>query len=138
MSQSIFEGITHEGYHPPFFSHYWLMVEVQFFDEWYIHLIWTKWERTCWCHQFLAWIIKNWWDLPKFLVFGFSEFLTVLSLFIAYFLIYILKSPKTSRPIRVKMFRLFNQQDNGAISKISKKLQQVTLQIYLMRTKSSQ
>ena len=70
--------------------------------------------------------------------FGFSEFLTVLSLFIAYFLIYILKSPKTSRPIRVKMFRLFNQQDNGAISKISKKLQQVTLQIYLMRTKSSQ
>ena len=70
--------------------------------------------------------------------FGFSEFLTVLSLFIAYFLIYILKSPKTSRPIRVKMFRLFNQQDNGAISKISKKLQQVALQIYLMRTKSSQ
>ena len=35
---------------------------------------------------------------------------------------YILRSPKTPRLIRVKMFRLCSQEDNGAISKIKKKL----------------
>ena len=69
----------------PLFSHDWLMVAVWFFNQWYTHLVWTKWEKTCWCHHFVAENIKNWLYLPKFPFFGFFGFFSVLSLFIAYF-----------------------------------------------------
>ena len=66
------------------------------------------------------------WDYQKLTV------LTNISLFFGFFFsfksfycilfFYILRISKTPRLIRVKMFRLCNQEDNGAISKIQKKL----------------
>ena len=119
----------------PLFSHDWLMVAVWFFNQWYTHLVWTKWEKTCWCHHFVAEIIKNWRYLPKFpffwifwIFFSFKSFYCIL-------FYYILRSPKTPRLIRVKMFRLCSQEDNGAISKIKKKLNKWTykcLQVTLL------
>ena len=127
----------------PLFSHDWLMVEVWFFHQWYTHLVRRKWEKTCWCHHFVAEIIKNWWYLPKFpfffwifwIFFSFKSFYCIL-------FYYILRSPKTPRLIRVKMFRLCSQEDNGAISKVQKKLNKWLYKclqgLYLIWTKSSQ
>ena len=86
------------------------------------------------------------WDYQKLTV------LTNISLFFGFFFsfksfycilfFYILRISKTPRLIRVKMFRLCNQEDNGAISKIQKKLNKwlynVYKWLYLMWTKSSQ
>ena len=123
----------------PLFSHDWLMVEVWFFHQWYTHLVWTKWEKTCWCHHFVAEIIKNWRYLPKFpffwIFFSFKSFYCI-------FFYYILRSPKTPRLIRFKMIRLCNQEDNGAISKIKKNWTSDSTNVYkwlyLIWTKSSQ
>ena len=70
----------------------------------------------CWDHQKLM-VLTNisffFWIFWIF--FSFKSFYCIL-------FYYILRSPKTPRLIRVKMFRLCSQEDNGAISKVQKKL----------------
>ena len=107
---------------------FWSMVHPSYMNEMRKNLLMSP--VFCWDHQKLM-------VLTKSSFFGFPNFFSVLNL-IACFLINILRSPKTPRSIRVKIFRLCNQEHNGAISKISKKLQQVTLQIYLIGTNFSQ
>ena len=86
------------------------------------------------------------WDYQKLTV------LTNISLFFGFFFsfksfycilfFYILRISKTPRLIRVKMFRLCNQEDNGAISKIKKNWTSDSTNVYkwlyLIWTKSSQ
>ena len=101
----------------PLFSHDWLMVEVSSMihpsciNEMRKNLLMSPF--CCWDYQKLT-VLTN---ISLFFGFFFS-----FKSFYCILFFYILRISKTPRLIRVKMFRLCNQEDNGAISKIQKKL----------------
>ena len=86
----------------------------------------------CWDHQKLTVLTKISFFI-FWICFSFKSFYCIL-------FNYILRSPKTPRFIRVKMFRLCYQEDNGAISKIKKTSDSTNVYkwLYLIWTKSSQ
>ena len=108
---------------------FWSMVHPSYMNEMRKNLLMSP--VFCWDHQKLIGLTKIsfFWIFRIF--FSFKSSYCIL-------FINILRSPKTPRSIRVKIFRLCNEEHNGAISKILKKLQQVTLQIYLIGTNFSQ